>query len=44
MPLADLAADFRHPILGDSVSDLLSKVETDGIFMVSPEGCAEVSE
>lgn len=44
MPLADLAPDFRHPILGDSVSDLLSKVETDGIIQVSPEGCSEMSE
>ena len=44
MPLADLAPDFRHPILGESVSDLLSKVETDGIFRVSPEGCGEMSE
>jgi 2-amino-4-hydroxy-6-hydroxymethyldihydropteridine diphosphokinase len=44
MPLADLAPDFRHPILGDSVTDLLSKVETDGIFRVSPEGGGEVSE
>jgi len=44
MPLADLAPDFRHPILGDSVSDLLSKVEIDGIFRVSPERGGEVSE
>ena len=44
MPLADLAPDFRHPILGDSVSDLLSKVDTDGIIRVSPEGGSKVSE
>ncbi|MBE9474408.1 MAG: 2-amino-4-hydroxy-6-hydroxymethyldihydropteridine diphosphokinase [Chloroflexi bacterium] len=44
MPLADLAPDFRHPILGDSVSDLLSKVETLGIFRVPPEGCGELDE
>jgi 2-amino-4-hydroxy-6-hydroxymethyldihydropteridine diphosphokinase len=44
MPLADLAPDFRHPILGDSVSDLLSKVETDGIFRIFPGECGEVSE
>ncbi len=44
MPLADLAPDFRHPILGDSVLDMLDEVETEGIMVVSPGGCGDVNE
>jgi 2-amino-4-hydroxy-6-hydroxymethyldihydropteridine diphosphokinase len=44
LPLADLAPDYRHPILGDSVMEMLSKVETKGIIVVSPGGCGEVNE
>jgi 2-amino-4-hydroxy-6-hydroxymethyldihydropteridine diphosphokinase len=31
VPLADLAPDFIHPLLGESVSDLLAKVEKQGV-------------
>ncbi len=41
IPLADLAPQFQHPILGDSVSDLLSKVDQAGVVMFSPKGCGE---
>lgn len=44
MPLADLAPDYRHPILGDSVSEMLAKVDTKGIIIISPGGCGEVNE
>jgi 2-amino-4-hydroxy-6-hydroxymethyldihydropteridine diphosphokinase len=44
MPLADIAPHFKHPILGDSVSDLLSKVDQEGIVQYSPAGCDEISE
>lgn len=44
MPLADLAPDYRHPILGDSVSEMLAKVDTKGIIIISPGGCGEVKE
>lgn len=44
MPLADLAPDYRHPILGDSVKDMLARVDSKGIITISPGGCAEVTE
>ncbi len=31
VPLADLAADFRHPVLNRSIRELLEEVNTDGI-------------
>ncbi len=31
VPLADLAPDFRHPVLGLTITELLSQVETAGV-------------
>jgi 2-amino-4-hydroxy-6-hydroxymethyldihydropteridine diphosphokinase len=39
VPLADLAPHYQHPILGVSVTDLLSKVDKSGIVRSSPGGC-----
>ena len=44
LPLADIAPHFEHPILGESVSDLLSKIDQEGIVIYSPAGCNENSE
>ena len=41
IPLAAIAPDFRHPILKESVSELLAKVDQSGITEFSPEGCDE---
>jgi 2-amino-4-hydroxy-6-hydroxymethyldihydropteridine diphosphokinase len=41
MPLADIAPDFLHPVLGKSVLSLLSKVEKDGIKIFSSGYCGE---
>ena len=44
LPLADIVPHFEHPILGESVSDLLSKIDQEGIVLYSPAGCNENSE
>jgi 7,8-dihydro-6-hydroxymethylpterin-pyrophosphokinase len=44
IPLADLAPNFKHPLLGESVADLLSKVDQEGIVKFSPAGCGEKVE
>jgi len=31
VPLADLAADLRHPVLGKSVRELLARVDANGV-------------
>ncbi len=41
VPLADLAPQYLHPILGVSILDLLAKVDIQGIVWYSPEGCNE---
>jgi 2-amino-4-hydroxy-6-hydroxymethyldihydropteridine diphosphokinase len=41
IPLAAIAPDFRHPILKESVSELLAKVDQSGITEFSSEGCGE---
>ena len=41
IPLAVIAPDYHHPILMDSVSELLAKVDQSGIIEFSPEGCDE---
>lgn len=32
-PLADLAPDLRHPVLGKTVRDLLDDVGTEGVYL-----------
>ena len=44
LPLADIAPHFQHPTLGESVSELLSKVDQAGIVKYSQECCSEKSE
>ena len=44
LPLADIAPHFQHPILKESVSELLSKVDQSGISEYSSEGCPEKRE
>jgi len=41
IPLADIAPQFQHPILKESVSELLSKIDQTGISEYSSEGCNE---
>jgi 2-amino-4-hydroxy-6-hydroxymethyldihydropteridine diphosphokinase len=36
VPLADIAADFRHPLLEKTIGELLSAVDTQGIHPFSP--------
>ena len=38
-PLADIAPDFRHPILGETIEHLLSKVDVSGIEIYSIAAC-----
>ena len=38
-PLADIAPDFRHPVLGETVEHLLSKVDVKGIEIFSTAAC-----
>jgi 2-amino-4-hydroxy-6-hydroxymethyldihydropteridine diphosphokinase len=44
VPLADIAPHFLHPILKESVSELLSKIDQRGISKYSSEGCHEKSD
>ncbi|MES0360011.1 MAG: 2-amino-4-hydroxy-6-hydroxymethyldihydropteridine diphosphokinase [Anaerolineales bacterium] len=44
VPLADLAPHYKHPILGVSVINLLSKVDKSGIVISSPGGCHQQTE
>lgn len=44
LPLADIAPHFEHPIFGDSVLDLLSKIDREGIVFYSPADCDGISE
>ncbi len=39
MPLAELAADLRHPIFDCTVGDMLSQVDVSGIIRVFPGNC-----
>jgi len=39
VPLADIAPDYLHPILGMTIENLLSSVEQGGIKLFSPAGC-----
>jgi 2-amino-4-hydroxy-6-hydroxymethyldihydropteridine diphosphokinase len=39
VPLADLAPHYLHPILGESVLDLLAKIDYEGIVRYSAGGC-----
>ncbi len=38
VPLADLAAELRHPISGEIVREMLGKVDIGGIRRFDPEG------
>lgn len=42
-PLVDIAPDFIHPVIGEKVSNLLSKLEVDNINYYSPGACGEES-
>lgn len=44
LPLADLAPELKHPVLGISVLDLLSQVEIGEIEWFSPGGCGSGRE
>ena len=37
VPLADIAPDFVHPILGLTVSELLERVDCEGVIKINPE-------
>lgn len=39
MPLAELAADLHHPLLGCTVNEMLSRVDVSGIVRVFPGNC-----
>jgi 2-amino-4-hydroxy-6-hydroxymethyldihydropteridine diphosphokinase len=41
LPLADLAPDLQHPLTHRTVRQMLSSLETAGIFQVTPAGCGE---
>lgn len=38
VPLADLAPDLRHPVLGERISQLLEKVDIQVIHRFQPQG------
>jgi 2-amino-4-hydroxy-6-hydroxymethyldihydropteridine diphosphokinase len=38
VPLADLAPDLRHPVLGERISQLLEKVDIQVIHRYQPQG------
>ena len=44
LPLADLAPELKHPVLGASVKELLGQVEIEGIEWFSPGGCGSERE
>lgn len=39
VPLAELAANLRHPRLDCTVSEMLSRVDSSGILLVHPGNC-----
>lgn len=41
VPLADIAPNFEHPVLGETIEELLAKVNKDGVNYFSPAGCNE---
>ena len=43
-PLADLAADYVHPLLDVRVSELLEQADPGGIQLYSGHGCADRTE
>jgi 2-amino-4-hydroxy-6-hydroxymethyldihydropteridine diphosphokinase len=42
-PLADIAPDFIHPVLGEKVSSLLTKIDLEDIKFYSAGACREES-
>lgn len=38
VPLADLAPDLEHPVIGKTIVELLKEVDTDGIERYRPQG------
>jgi len=44
LPLADLAPEFKHPVLDLSVQDMLAQVAVGDIEWFSPGGCEGESE
>jgi 2-amino-4-hydroxy-6-hydroxymethyldihydropteridine diphosphokinase len=36
VPLADLAPNFRHPVLGQTVQELLARVDCSGVVAYAP--------
>jgi len=41
LPLADLAADYIHPVLGVRVSELLAQADQSGIQPYTSHGCVD---
>ena len=44
LPLADLAPELEHPVLGVSVQELLAQIEVGDIEWFSPGGCGNGKE
>jgi len=41
VPMADIAPHFEHPVLGETIEELLSKLDKDGVIYFSSSGCNE---